>query len=154
MVSKALRLLPFLALLLLTGCFVESGKPVFDKTDTMGLPKGKFYLKLEEGPTFAGSNIFIEVARKGDHFSGIEYIQEKNAKSSKDKSSHLMKLRLAQLPGHPDLFILQMSKTNYNYYYVAKKEGNQLWVNDLKVSKEDLKRASKAGLEGIKTSKV
>ncbi|MCG8490077.1 MAG: sel1 repeat family protein, partial [Sneathiellales bacterium] len=50
--------------------------------------------------------------------------------------------------------MLQMSKTNYNYYYVAKKEGNQLWVNDLKVSKEDLKRASKAGLEGIKTSKV
>lgn len=154
MVSKALRLLPFLALFFLTGCFVESGKSIFQQTEDMGLPRGKFYLKLEEGPTIAGSNVFIEVTRKRDHLAGIEYIQEKNAKNSKDRSSHLMKLRLAQLPGHPDLFMLQMNKTNYNYFYVAKMEGNQLWVNNLKVSKEELKRASNAGLEGIQTSKV
>jgi len=153
MVSKVFRLLPFLALLFLTGCFVESSKSLIDKTVNLDFPRGKFYLKLEDGPTFIGSNIFMEVKRKGDHFSGVEYLQERFSENDKKKANDLMKFRIAPLPGHPDLFLMQMDK-KYIAYYVLQKEGNKLWVSDMKLSKANLERAKQDGLEGIKTSKV
>lgn len=153
MKNRVVSFCSVLCLLILTGCFAKSDKPLLSGSIDPGFPKNDFGLELVGGQEFVGLNGMFLGQKSRGAFKMVDASLYKAAKTKNERNSVAKLVSFLKLYKSRDLYVVQEtdSKGKDVYYYLAQVNGNDLWLSQMKLSSKELDGARERGIKVIGT---